>query len=111
MTRRTRRLLAIIGVAPIMLALLVLVLVVRTLMLKPADLSMQQAPAVVAFDLNLAAERLGQAIRFETVSHQDSAENDVAQWTAFHDWMAQTYPAWCCQVNRLRTKFSQPRPI
>ena len=95
-----RPLLTIIGVLVIALALLVAVLVVRTLMLKPAPLQTQQASAVADFDLDLAAERLGQAIRFETVSNQDAARNDVAQWTAFHDWMAQTYPAFHAAARR-----------
>lgn len=94
------RLLTVFGIAIAALVLLVAVLVVRTLMLKPTALATDQAPAVVAFDLNQAADRLGQAIRFETVSHQDKAENDLSQWTAFHDWMAQTYPAFHAAAKR-----------
>ncbi|MFW8695719.1 hypothetical protein ACOI9Y_34655, partial [Mesorhizobium japonicum] len=30
----------------------------------------------------------------------DKAENDLSQWTAFHDWMAQTYPAFHAAAKR-----------
>jgi len=93
-------LLAVGGVMLTALAILIAVVVIRTLMLKPADLPTQQAAAVVAFDLNQAAGRLGQAIRFQTVSHQDPSQDDVAQWTAFHDWMARTYPAFHAAAPR-----------
>ncbi|WP_292229732.1 M20 family peptidase [Brevundimonas sp.] len=96
----TGRLLAVVGIIVAALALLIAVLVVRTLMLKPAALATAQAPAVVAFDVDQAAQRLGQAIRFETVSHQDRSENDLSQWTAFHDWMAQSYPAFHAAAKR-----------
>lgn len=96
----TGRLLAVVGIIVAALALLIAVLVVRTLMLKPAALTTAQAPAVVAFDVDQAAQRLGQAIRFETVSHQDRSENDLSQWTAFHDWMAQSYPAFHAAAKR-----------
>ena len=50
------------------------------------------APAP-AFDLDAAARRLSQAITFRTVSHQDSAENDLSQWEGLHAWLQQAYPA------------------
>ncbi len=49
------------------------------------------APAP-AFDINDAANHLGEAIRFQTVSHQNPAENDKRQWAGFQTWMVETYP-------------------
>lgn len=49
--------------------------------------------AAPAFDLDAAAAHLGAAIRFETVSHQDPAENRIDQWDGFHAWLQSTYPA------------------
>lgn len=73
---------------------LIAVLVARTLMLKPeASLAQGASAPPVTVDVAAAAGRLGEAIRFQTVSHQNPAEDDRSQWTALHDWMAQTYPA------------------
>jgi len=40
-----------------------------------------------------AALHLSQAIQIQTVSHQNKAENDWAQWDKLHAWLAATYPA------------------
>jgi carboxypeptidase PM20D1 len=50
------------------------------------------APVANLFSPN-AAENLSAAIRFQTISKQDPAENDVAQWDAMQSWMQTTYPA------------------
>ena len=44
-------------------------------------------------DVNAAAERLGAAIRFQTVSNQDPAQNRMDQWSGFQTWLQATYPA------------------
>ncbi|GAA4767294.1 M20 family peptidase [Novosphingobium ginsenosidimutans] len=44
-------------------------------------------------DLNAAANRLGEAIRFQTVSNQDPAQNRMDQWSGFQSWLQTTYPA------------------
>lgn len=95
-----RRLAGILIVGLGALAVLIAVLVGRALMLKPSPLPERQAPAVVAFDLNRAADRLGQAIRFETVSHQDVSLDDAAQWASLRDWMAAAYPAFHAAAQR-----------
>ncbi|MES1200141.1 MAG: M20 family peptidase [Pseudomonadota bacterium] len=46
-----------------------------------------------AFDANAAAQHLGQAIRFRTVSLTGATSDEPAQFTQFHDWLARTYPA------------------
>jgi carboxypeptidase PM20D1 len=50
------------------------------------------APAV-PIDTARAAERLGEAIRLRTVSHQDADRNDWAEWDRLHAWLAATYPS------------------
>lgn len=44
-------------------------------------------------DVAAAANRLGAAIRFQTVSNQDPAQNRIEQWTAFQAWLQTSYPA------------------
>jgi carboxypeptidase PM20D1 len=62
-----------------------------------------QAPAAVDFskvrlapampvDTAKAAEHLAQAVRIQTVSHQNIADNDPAQWDVLHQWLVTTYP-------------------
>lgn len=55
-----------------------------------AAVALAEAPAM---DPALAARHLSEAIRIATVSHQDAADNDAAQWEALHRWLAATYPA------------------
>lgn len=77
------------------LAVLVGVVAVRTATFAPpaatGDAAVLAAPRPV--DAGRAAAHLGQAIRFRTVSHQDAAQNDLAQWDALHAWLQATYPA------------------
>lgn len=82
--------------AVVVVALLVAVVLIRTFTWKPpaaVDLStvtLAQAPAI---DQARAAQRLGEAIRFKTISNQDKAANDWAEWDKLHAWLATTYPA------------------
>ncbi|KSB90264.1 peptidase M20 [Caulobacter vibrioides] len=76
------------------LAVLAGVVVVRTATFKaPAQPGQVPLAAARPFDAARAAEHLGQAIRFQTVSHQDAAQNDLSQWDALHGWLQTTYPA------------------
>ncbi len=54
-----------------------------------AKINIAAAPAI---DTPSAARRLGEAIQFQTISHQSSAENKVEEWTKFQSWLRQTYP-------------------
>ncbi len=75
---------------------LIAVVLVRTFTFKApaaADLaSVTVAPAIVV-DVPAAARRLSQAVQIQTVSHQDPAENQPAEWTRLHEFLATTYPA------------------
>ncbi len=48
--------------------------------------------SVPAFNNDLAAQHISQAVRFQTISHQNAAENDWTQWDHFHSWLQTTYP-------------------
>ena len=72
------------------------VVAVRTLTYAPpsaVDLSKVALVAAPKIDINAAAAHLGEAVRFQTVSHQDKADNDLTQWDALHAWLQATYPA------------------
>lgn len=77
-------------------ALLAGVVAVRTATFKPAtqvDLSTVKLAAATPVDQANAALHLSQAIQIRTVSHQDKADNDWAEWDKLHAWLAATYPA------------------
>lgn len=77
-------------------ALLAGVVGYRTATFRPAaqvDLSTVKLAAATPVDQTLAAQHLSAAIQIQTVSHQDKADNDWAQWDRLHAWLAATYPA------------------
>lgn len=45
-----------------------------------------------AFDTASAAARLGESIRFQTISHQEPLDNRPEEWTKFQAWLTKTYP-------------------
>jgi len=69
---------------------------VRTATFAPAniadgsDVTLAPAPA---YDLDAAVRHLSAAAQIRTISHQDSADNDTAEWDRLHAWLAATYPA------------------
>lgn len=75
---------------------LIAVLVVRTVTYK-APMGMDVAAVKVAppvpVDLNLAAQHLSQAIQIQTVSHQDPAQDQPAEWERLHAFLQTAYPA------------------
>jgi carboxypeptidase PM20D1 len=80
------------------------VIAFRTATFAPADIAdsagIKLAPAP-AFDVQAAARNLGAAIRFQTVSHQDPAENQTGEWDKLHAWLAQAYPQTHAAMNRV----------
>jgi carboxypeptidase PM20D1 len=46
-----------------------------------------------AADVAGAAQRLGEAVRFLTISHQNAADNRPEEWARFQQWLVTTYPA------------------
>lgn len=68
---------------------------VRTAMFDPeavADGSNIKVAAAAPFDLAAAAAHLGQAVQIKTVSNQNAADNQTAEWDKLHGWLASTYP-------------------
>jgi carboxypeptidase PM20D1 len=67
----------------------------RTATFSPAGVdtgaAIKVAPAP-GFDLARAAENLGAAVRFQTVSNQDPAANKADEWTRLQAWLQTTYP-------------------
>jgi len=75
--------------------LLVAVVLYRTATYEPpaaVDFSKVKLAPAVAVDTATAAEHLAQAVRIQTISHQDIADNDPTQWDALHAWLVATYP-------------------
>lgn len=64
----------------------------------PADAAIPDTDAY-AIDASAAAMRLGEAIRFRTVSLVEETE-DRAQFVQFHAWMQQRYPAFHAAAQR-----------
>lgn len=79
------------------LALLFAVIAIRTAGYGAATHNGTHAalPEGVAVDSSAAAQHLGEAIRFRTVSttEADGGVDDPAPWRAFHDWLESTYPS------------------
>lgn len=96
-----RRFGIVVGGLLVVVLVMAAVVIVRTLAAKPpptdAAMTFAAAPPV---DANRAAERLGEAIRFNTVSHQDAKEDDPNAWNQLHDWLAATYPAFNAAARR-----------
>lgn len=82
---------------------LVGVVAVRTATFRPdvPDVSGLTLAAPVEIDGARAAERLGRAIRFQTVSTQNPADADWTQWDRMQAFLAETYPAvWRLPLTR-----------
>ena len=76
--------------------LLVAVVLIRTVTFKgpaAADLASVKVAPAVAVDVAGAADHLSQAVRIQTVSHQDLADDQPDEWAKLRDFLSQTYPA------------------
>jgi carboxypeptidase PM20D1 len=47
---------------------------------------------IPAIDVTAAASRLGAAVRFQTVSNQNQADNRLDEWTKLQSWLVTSYP-------------------
>lgn len=80
----------------ILVGLVVLILVialVRTLTLSGPDMASSAPADPVTIDAEAAANRLGEAIQFETLSTQFAREEKRAPFVDFRNWAETTYPA------------------
>jgi carboxypeptidase PM20D1 len=55
----------------------------------PAAVKLASARPV---DVAKAAGHLAEAVRFQTISHQDKADDQPAEWDKLHAWLQATYP-------------------
>ena len=58
-----------------------------------ADGSDVRIAAAPSYDLDAAVRHLSEAAQIPTVSNQDPADNQIAEWDRLHAWLATTYPA------------------
>lgn len=78
------------------LALAAATVAVRTAGFVPKDIadgSDIRLAAAPPYDLDAAVAHLSAAAQIRTISHQDPAENEIAEWDRLHTWLATTYPA------------------
>ncbi|WP_428629418.1 M20 family peptidase [Sphingopyxis sp.] len=69
---------------------------VRTATFAPTDIadgSDVRLAATPTYDLQAAVVHLSAAAQIKTISHQNAAQNDIAEWDRLHSWLAATYPA------------------
>ena len=58
-----------------------------------ADTAAVKLAPPVTVDVASAAQHLSQAVQIQTVSHQDPAEDQPAEWGRLHDFLQASYPA------------------
>ena len=75
------------------LAALLALMLWRTAQLGQTAAALPAIASVDAIDGARAAQRLGEAIRFRTITHQNPADDVVAEWEQLHRWLQQSYPA------------------
>jgi len=76
------------------------VLLIRTLLHTPppfADITLVN----IDLDKPAMADRLSQAIRFQTVSHQSASDKQNLEFQGFIDWIKLTYPAVHAELSRV----------
>ena len=76
---------------------------VRTATFAPADIadgSDVQLAAAPSYDLAAAVAHLSAAAQIPTISHQDPADNQLAEWDRLHGFLAATYPATHAAMTR-----------
>lgn len=85
----------VLGVLAVVVVLAAVVAVRTATFKAPAAVdpaSVRIAPPI-RVDVAGAAGRLSQAIRIQTISHQDPAEDQPEAWLRLHDWLQASYPA------------------
>jgi carboxypeptidase PM20D1 len=75
------------------------VVVVRTLQFHSRQIAVEPA-AGLTVDANAAAGRLADALKFRTISYQDSTQFDAAEFRAFRAFLDQAFPRTHATLNR-----------
>ncbi|HXV87064.1 MAG TPA: M20 family peptidase, partial [Gemmatimonadales bacterium] len=86
--------------AGLAVAALTAVLLVNTFRFRSRQVSAE--PAAVTLDAQAAAERLAGALRFQTVSFQDSSAFNGPEFERFHQYLALTFPRTHAALSRER---------
>jgi carboxypeptidase PM20D1 len=81
------------------LVVLLAVLLVRTFLFRSRQVAAGSA-GVVSVDAAASASRLAQALRFQTVSHEDPARFDREAFLGLHRYFEQTYPRLHASLTR-----------
>jgi carboxypeptidase PM20D1 len=79
------------------------VLGIRTAMFVPEGVASAEGITLAAapkIDVTSAAKNLGAAVRFQTISNQDPAQNKAEEWAKLQAWMQVTYPAAHAAMSR-----------
>src|SRR6266516_849079 len=87
---------AIIAAALVVLAAVV---IVRTSRFHSRQLAVEPVPPL-PLDTAAAAARLAGALRFRTVSYQDSTQVDAAEFRRFQDYLRTTFPKLHARLGR-----------
>lgn len=77
-------------------AILAATVAIRTTSFVPGNIaggSDVRLAAIPAYELDAAVAHLSAAAQIPTISHQDPADNQLAEWDRLHTWLAETYPA------------------
>lgn len=90
--KRVTQIVGTIGLAGVVLGGIIAVQTVRFAPTGVADAPGIKLAAAAPYDVQASIKNLSQAIRFQTVSHQNAAENQVEEWTKLHVWLQSTYP-------------------
>lgn len=80
------------GVAALLVVFVGIVVVRTNSVAAPGALAAVELAAAPEIDVDRAALRLGEAIRFETISRTEGVVDNPEAFRAFHAWLAQTYP-------------------
>lgn len=67
-----------------------ILLVTKTLVFRSRQVAVE--PASITVDATEVAGRLAGALQFRTISHQDSAAFDAAEFARFHQYLMRTFP-------------------
>jgi carboxypeptidase PM20D1 len=87
----------------LLVVVLAAVVLVRTFSYKPPaamDLAAVKVAPPIAVDVAAAAQHLSQAVQIQTVSHQDPAEDQPAEWEKLHAFLQAAYPAAHAAMSR-----------
>ncbi|TNE39149.1 MAG: M20/M25/M40 family metallo-hydrolase [Alphaproteobacteria bacterium] len=84
-----KKILAGLGAA---VALLLIVVLVRTAQFKPEPLASELPAPTTQVDAEVAARHLSEAVQFKTISPQPPQQRDREEFEAFINWLGEAYP-------------------